>query len=118
MALHWSIERVEDWQQLAQDDEQQNIWFRVPGHQAYDVQLTSEGHHDVLEAVRRQIAREQRKHIGDIGCSRSRGRQADIVLVFSRGQDHSGGCVDQAAEQEAVNVRNGVEYRFGLIQGQ
>jgi hypothetical protein len=25
MALHWSIERVEDWQQLAQDDEQRKI---------------------------------------------------------------------------------------------
>jgi hypothetical protein len=25
MALHWSIERVRDWQQLAEDDEQRKI---------------------------------------------------------------------------------------------
>jgi hypothetical protein len=50
-----------------------------------------------------------------LAAGRRRG-QADIVLVFPLGQDHTGRGVDQAGEHEALDVRYGVEQRFGLIE--
>jgi hypothetical protein len=58
------------------------------------------------------------EHVGYVrhpGCRRG---QADIVLVFPRGQDHARRRVDQAGKHEALDVRHGVEQRFGLIENQ
>ncbi|MGH3419319.1 MAG: hypothetical protein ACRDOD_06965 [Streptosporangiaceae bacterium] len=35
---------------------------------------------------------------------------------IARGQDHAGPGIDQAGEHEALDVRQGVEQRFGLIE--
>jgi hypothetical protein len=78
--------------------------------------LRAERHHHVLEAVHRKHARQLREHVGYVrrpGCRRG---QADVVLVFPRGQDHAGRDVDQSGKHEALDVRHGVEQRFGLIE--
>src|SRR6185437_3945258 len=48
--------------------------------------MIAECHHDLLEAVRGQLAGEQREHVRDIGRARARGRdrQPDVVVAALR----------------------------------
>jgi hypothetical protein len=78
--------------------------------------LAAERHHHILEAVHRKLARQLEEHVGYVrrpGCRRG---QADIVLIFPLGQDHARRRVDQAGKHETLDVRHGIEERFGLFE--
>jgi len=97
-----------------ENHQQQDLRLRID--QAYHAELAAERHHHILEAVHRKLARQLEEHVGYVrrpGCRRG---QADIVLIFPLGQDHARRRVDQAGKHETLDVRHGIEERFGLFE--
>ena len=89
MALHWSIERVKDWQQLAEDDEQRKITEAVVwAALVYDLSGVTEKNVDEW-LFRQEFAR----HIDDF-----------YPITRPRSQDH----------KRDVFTRTELERRIGL----
>jgi hypothetical protein len=93
MALHWSIERVKDWQQLAEDDEQRKITEAVVwAALVYDLSGVTEKNVDEWR-FRQEFAR----HIDDF-----------YPITRPRSQDHKRNLFTRAELERRIGLSTNV----------